>query len=61
MMYYPEVDSRRLFFVNIPAQDFPSDEEAIETYKKKYGSKLLAVVKDNDPEIVAVYARQDIQ
>jgi len=55
--YYPECDSRSLFFKNLPLKSFDSDGEAVQHYRAKYGSKLMAVVKDNDPEITAVYER----
>jgi hypothetical protein len=59
-LYYPECDGH-LFFVDIPSQGFFSDADAIQYFKKKYGSLLMAVVKDNDPEITAVYQREDVK
>ena len=56
MLYYPECDGH-LFFKNIREQEFNSDAEAVLYYQKKYGTLLMAVVKDNDPEITAVYER----
>ena len=56
MLYYPECTGQ-WFFVDIPSKEFSSDEEAIEFYRRKYGKFLMAVVRDNDPEITMVYER----
>jgi hypothetical protein len=56
-LYYPECDGH-LFNEQIPAQEFPSDTKAVKYYKSRYGGLLMAVVKDNDPQLSIVYTRK---
>lgn len=54
--YYPECDEP-MFFKDMPLEQFTSDEAAIAHYEQKYGNLLMAVIKDNDPDIEVVYSR----
>jgi len=54
MLYYAEC-SGKYYDDNLPTEEFHSDEEAIKHYQAKYGKLLMAVVKDQDPKITAVW------
>lgn len=58
--YYPECDGL-LFNENLPTEAFASDEEAIGAFQAQYGTCLMAVVRDEDPQLTIIYERSGAQ
>jgi hypothetical protein len=53
--YYPECDGE-WFECNLPLRWFESAEIAVNHFKERYGTSLMAVIKDDEP-LSVVYER----
>lgn len=60
MKYYPEIDNDSLR--NLPAREFVNESQAIDHFKNRYGTSLMAIVCDHPEEgPILVYEREDLR